>query len=95
MGGSMVDARQGISSKLEIRLETMENNHEELKSMQDTLVQNQTRMSNMLEELLPFMKARGGSKEHRKPNATKLQSPTRSMGMVNTIIVGIVFYSFE
>jgi hypothetical protein len=52
-------------------------------------------MSNMLEELLPFMKARGGSKEHRKPNATKLQSPTRSMGMVNTIIVGIVFYSFE
>jgi hypothetical protein len=63
MGSSMVDGRQGISFELEIRLETMENNHEELKSMQNTLVQNQTRMSNMLEELLAFMKVGGGSKD--------------------------------
>ncbi len=95
MGGSMVATKQGISSKLKIHLEIMENNHEELKSMQNTLVQNKTRMSNMLEELLAFMKVGGGYEGHRKPNATKLPSPTKSMGVVSTIIVAMVFYSFE
>jgi hypothetical protein len=41
MGYSMVDGSQGITSKIEIPLEAMENNHDESKAMQATLMQNQ------------------------------------------------------
>ncbi len=41
MGYTMVNASQGITSIIQIRFEVMENNHDELKAMQDTLLQNQ------------------------------------------------------
>ncbi len=44
----MVDASQVITFKLDIHLKTMENNHQELKSMQNQLVQNQNQMLNKI-----------------------------------------------
>jgi hypothetical protein len=41
MGYIMVDASQGITSEIEICLEAMENNHDESKAMQATLMHNQ------------------------------------------------------
>jgi hypothetical protein len=41
MGYTMVNASQGFTSNIQIRLEIMENNHDELKAMQNTLMQNQ------------------------------------------------------
>jgi ribosomal protein L16 Arg81 hydroxylase len=45
---AMVDASQVITLKLDIHLKTMENNHQELKSMQNQLVQNQNQMLNKI-----------------------------------------------
>jgi len=56
MGYIVVDASQGITSETEIHLETMENNLDELKAMQGTLMENQDWMSNMMEEILAFLK---------------------------------------
>jgi hypothetical protein len=38
MGYIMVNASQGITYNIQIRIEIMENNHDELKAMQDTLM---------------------------------------------------------
>jgi len=40
MGYTMVDASQGITFEIEICFEALENNHDELKVMQDILMQN-------------------------------------------------------
>jgi hypothetical protein len=40
MGHTVVDASQGITFEIEICFEAMENNHDELEVMQDTLMQN-------------------------------------------------------
>jgi hypothetical protein len=40
MGYTMVDASQGITFEIYICFEAMENNHDELKVMEDTLMQN-------------------------------------------------------
>jgi hypothetical protein len=43
MGYTGVDTSQGIAFEIEIRFEAMENNHDELKVMQDTLMQTRTK----------------------------------------------------
>lgn len=48
MDYAMVDASQVITFKLDIHLETMENNYQELKSMQNQLMQNQNQMLNKI-----------------------------------------------
>jgi len=40
MGYTVVDLNQGITFEIEIHFEAMENNHDELKAMQGTLMQN-------------------------------------------------------
>ncbi len=82
----MVDGSQGITSKIEIPLEAMENNHDESKAIQATLMQNQDWMSNMMDEILAFMKTSlVGSKEKKRPYDVKLPSHARSQGVVRQI----------
>jgi hypothetical protein len=46
-----------VTFDIEIQLEAMENNHDELKSTQDQIIQEHKHMSTMMEETLAFMKS--------------------------------------
>ncbi len=86
MGYIVVDASQGITSEIEICLEAMENNHDESKAMQATLMHNQDWMSNMMDKILAFMKTSSiGSKEKKRPYDVKLPYFARSQGVVKQI----------
>ncbi len=86
MGYTVVDLNQGITFEIEIRFEAMENNHDELKAMQGTLMQNHDWMSNMMEEILAFMKTSSVGYEGKKiSDDVKLPSLARSLGVVRQI----------
>jgi hypothetical protein len=83
----------GDFSEIDLRLEAMENNHEEMKSTQDDIIQGQKRISTMVEKLLVYMESsrivqclRSKFEGHKETNDAKLRSFDGNMGVVKHCI---------
>jgi hypothetical protein len=88
-----VDNGIGGFSEIELQLKAMENNHQEMKSTQDDIIQGPKRISTMVEKLLMYMESswttqcpQSKFKGHKEINDAKLGSFDGNMGVVRHCI---------